>query len=360
MYVRFFAVLAALPLFSGCAIHPLPEDVAGVDTYHIVRQIRCETRETLRRFVITWLEDLGRDHESQPGDPIARRLAYQYETDPDSISTFHANRFPGPKYVQVRSLINTFYDAGIAYNFDLTMIENNDLSADVNFLRPLTRPKFTLGISAGANRARSNNRTFTVTDTFSYLLTKLNTPVRGRHYCDGQIVQANYIYPIAGRIGIDKLVKSFMELTLFANLGGQGANPGAGGAPTMADKLTFTTTIEASATPKVVFSPVGTAFQIADASLTGSVKRTDVHQVTVALAISTRGMTNLDPLRSFLFSSQRGARVAGAPETLGPRSSTSMLVVGRRVTGGGTPSEVLAVLAIDQVKSRELELIRDQ
>ena len=360
MYVRILAALAALPLFVGCAIHPVPEDVTGVDTYHIVRQIRCETRDTLRRFVITWLEDLGRDHESQRGDPIARRLAYQYENDPDSISSFHANRFPGPQYVQVRNLINTFYDAGIAYNFDLTMTENNDLSTEINFLRPLTRPKFTLGISAGAKRERSNNRTFTVTDTFSYLLTKLNTPVRGRRYCDGQIVQANYIYPIAGRIGVDKLVKSFIELTLFANLGGKDANPGEGGAPTMADKLTFTTTVDASATPRIEFSPVGTAFQLADASLTGSVKRTDVHQVTVALAISKGGMANLDPFRSFLFSSQRGAPAASAPITIGPRSNTSMLVVGRRVTGGGTPSEVLAVLAIDQVKSRELELIRDQ
>lgn len=360
MYIRFFAALAALPLFSGCAIHPLPEDFSGVDTYHIVRQIRCETRETLRKFVITWLEDLGRDHESQRGDPIARRLAYQYENDPDSISTFHANLFPGPQYVQVRNLINLFYDAGIAYNFELTMTEHNDLSGDANFLRPLTRPKFTLGVSAGARRARSNNRNFTVTDTFSFLLTKLNTPVRGRRYCDGQIVQANYIYPIAGRIGVDKLVKSFMELTLFANLGGAGAKPGAGGVPTMADKLTFTTTLDASTTPKIVFSPVGTAFQIFDASLTGSVKRTDIHQVTVALAISTTGMASLDPFRSFLFSSRRGAPAAGTAEIVGPRSTTSMLVVGRRVTGGGTPSEVLAVLAIDQIKSRELELVQNE
>jgi len=357
MYSRFFAAFAALSLFSGCAIHPLPEDVAGVDTYHIVRQIRCETRETLRSFIITWLDDLGRDHESQPGDPIARALALQYESDPVSIDTFRASLFPGPGRVEVRRLINLFYDAGIAYNFDLTMTENNDLTTDINFLKPFTEPTFTLGVNAGATRERSNNRTFTVTDTFSYLVTKLNTPVRGRRYCDGQIVQANYAYPIAGRIGIDKLVRSFIELTLFANLAGKEANPGAGGAPTMADKLTFTTTINASATPKVVFAPAGHAFQLADASLTGSVKRSDVHQVTVALAISTGGAATLDPFRSYLFSSQRGARSAGTLETTGRRPATSSLIVGRRVTGGGTPSEVLAVLAIDQLKSRELQLI---
>jgi hypothetical protein len=119
------------------------------------------------------------------------------------------------------------------------MTQDNDLTTDINILKPLTHPKFTLGISAGANFERSNNRTFTVTDTFSYLLTKLNVPVRGQRYCDGQIVRANYVYPITGRIGIDELVKTFMELTLFGNLAGKEANPGAGGAPTMADQLTF-------------------------------------------------------------------------------------------------------------------------
>jgi hypothetical protein len=357
MLKRCIFVLGALTLLSGCAIHPLPEDVTGVDTYHIVRQIRCETRETLRTFVITWLNDLGREHDGRPGDPIARQLALQYESEPESISGFNANLFPGPRYVEVRRLINLFYDAGIAYNFDLTMTENNDLSANVDFLKPLTRPKFTLGISGGATRQRSNDRIFTVTDTFSYLLTKLNTPVRGQRYCDGQIVQANYVYPIAGRIGVDRLVKDFIELTLFANLAGKQANPGAGGAPTMADKLTFTTTISASANPMVVFNPVGQALQLVDASLTGSIKRSDVHQVTVALAISTGGAVNLGPLESFLFSSQRGTGAVPAPGTAARRPAVASLIVGRRVTGGGTPSEALAVLAIDQLKSRELEII---
>jgi hypothetical protein len=335
----------------------VPEDVTGVDTYHIVRQIRCETRETIREFVITWLESLARDHESQPADPIAQRLLLQYESDPDSIRNFHPNLFPGPKYVQVRALINSFYEAGIAYNFDMTMTEDNDLTTDIGFLKPLTKPKVTVGIGAGAKRKRSNNRTFTVTDTFSNLLTKVNTPVRGKRYCDGQIVQANYIYPIAGRIGVDKLVKTFIELTLFANLAGSGAKPGAGGAPTIADKLTFTTTINASTTPKVEFTPVTDTFQLASASLTASAVRSDVHQVTVALAIAAGGVVALDPFRSYLFSTERTTGAPGAAATAQRAEPASTLVVGRRVTGGGTPSEMLAVIAIDQLKSRELEII---
>jgi hypothetical protein len=96
MFIRLFAALATLSLFSGCAIHPLPEDVAGVDTYYIVRQIRCETSEILRQFVIAWLDDLGRDHGDIPRDPIARDLASRYEREPESINGFHAGLFPVP------------------------------------------------------------------------------------------------------------------------------------------------------------------------------------------------------------------------------------------------------------------------
>jgi hypothetical protein len=326
----------------------MPEDVAGIGTYDIVRQIRCESRESVKEIVVGYMGVLAR-----AGDPAAQRFLARYEVDPEAIATFHPNLFAG----KVRDTVSLFYDTGIAYSFELAMSEDNDLTTDISLLKPLTQPKFTLGISAGAKRKRSNNRQFTVTDTFSHLLTRLNTPVRGKHYCDGQIAYANYIYPIAGRIGVDKLIKDFIELTLFGNLAGKGADPGAGGLPTMVDKLTFTTVINASATPKLEFTPIGQNLQLANASVTGSAVRADVHQVAVGLAIAKGDLMALDPLRSFLFSSERGARVAGAPDTVVRRRSLSSLVVGRRVIGGGTPSEILAVLAIDQIKSREFEFI---
>ena len=86
-------------------------------------------------------------------------------------------------------MIRLFAESGIAYNFDLQMTENNDLTTDINLLRPITTPKFTLGINAGALRRRANQRTFTTTDTFGYLVTQLNRPNRyGERYCDGKIV----------------------------------------------------------------------------------------------------------------------------------------------------------------------------
>jgi hypothetical protein len=347
-----FSVAAIVLSFfaGGCAIHPLPEDVTGVDTYHIVRQIRCEARETVRKTVTRWLSGLD--------DPLPRSLALQYENDPESISGFHYNLFKSPALVEVRSVAKLFYDTGIAYTFDLTMAEHNDNSTNISFLKPFTEPKFTLGITGAANWTRTNHRLFTVTDTFSHLLTKLNTEVRGKRYCDGQLVGPNYVYPIAGRIGVDKIVTDFIELTLFASLGSKaGTAAGLGAPPTIADTLTFITEIGGSANPVVMFTPVTHAFQLTNASLTAAPRRMDTHQVSVALAIAPSGITELDPLRSFLFSTERGAAVARRPAMAGRSPAISSLVVGRRVTGGGTPSEMLAVVAIDQLKSRELQII---
>jgi hypothetical protein len=168
-------------------------------------------------------------------------------------------------------------------------------------------------------------------------------------YCAGQIVHANYIYPIAGEIGVYKTVKTFFELTVLGGLSADKAKPGEAGAPTMVDNLKFTTTIDLSGGPKLVFAPVGHRFQLADASLTGLAKRSDVHQVTVGLAVTPTGAMDVAPLRGFLFSGLS----SGGP-TLAGRGS---VVLGSRVTGVGRQ---LAVLAIDQFKIREIQLINPQ
>jgi hypothetical protein len=360
MCTRLFAAIAtlSLSLFSGCAIHPLPEDVTGVDTVTIVRQIRCEAREAVKGELIAWLELLAADHPYQKGDPIAQRLLALYAQDPDQISTFSPKLFPGSEYKQVRNLINTFANTGIAYNFDLTMTENNDLTGGADFLKPLFNGKFTLGVSAGAMRERKNNRIFTITDTFGSLIQKVNTPVRGHRYCDGHVVYANYIYPIVGRVGVDEVVRTFIRLTLFGNLAATAdkATAEKPGAPTMADQLSFTTLLTASANPSVVFSPAGTKFQVVDANLMAGVKRSDVHKVTLGLALESAGVEALTPLRSFLFSRERSGGFPGTVPTV-RQVAAAPLYVGNRVTGGGSPSERLAVITVDQFKSRELELI---
>jgi hypothetical protein len=382
MRMRLLVVgMAASLLVSGCSIRPLPEDVTGVNTYHIVRQIRCEAREKLIRTVISYMEYMAAEH---PNIEVFARLASQYTSNRESIRSFNYNLFKGKDLAEVRSTVKTFYDAGIAYNFELTMTEDNNLSTEVDFIRPIVNPKFTLALTGGANRRRVNDRTFTITDTFGGLL-KLP-----EDYCQGFIVGPNYIYPIAGRIGMDAMVADFVELTLFGNLSGSkastggaananastdmpagaspagtkpagsGTKPAGTGAkespapPTLADKLTFTTSLTGGVNPVATFAPVGRNFQVSGASLTGLADRIDMHQVTVGLAISPTDLNELGSLRSYLFSPTRLAAFYAQPAPY----ALSSVVVGNRVIGGGTPAEKLALIAVDQFKSREFELVQ--
>jgi hypothetical protein len=362
------ASVAASCLVSGCSIHPLPEDVTGVSTHDIVRRIRCEGREAVKAMIIEYLTAMAHDH---PDIELFEELLSKYQREPQSIRDFHYNLFKRPRLMKVYSLVKVFYDAAVAYNFDLTMTEDNNLSAEADFIRPIVNPKFTLAVTGGASRKRSNDRTFTASDTFNGLL-KLPDA-----YCKDHIVGPNYIYPIAGRIGIDRVMLDFVNLTLFDNLGG-GSGSGGGspssdvsppggtvsggaktkaGPPTLTDKLTFTTTGSGGLNPIATFTPVGRNFQVSAASLNGFADRIDMHQVTIGLAIAPTEITDLGSLRSYLFSPAR--LTAFYRQQQGPSVVTSV-VIGNRVIGGGTPAEQLALIAIDQSLSREIQLVPAQ
>lgn len=354
MYMRGLAVLATASLIGGCAIHPETQDVTGVTTPNIVKQIRCETRDAARELIRRQLERLA----TAGRNATAQALLAQFTDDPESMTDFNPNRsFPNADEEQLRAIFALIYSGGIAYNFTLTMNEQNDLTATANFLGPWAN-KLTLGLTGNADRSRENERTFTVTDRLSYLLKELNTinytsTGEVRRYCDGHIKGPNYIYPIAGQIGVFKTVATFYQMAIFDGLA---PKPGTGGTtPAMADKLTFTTTIDISATPRVVFSPVPTRFQVADATGTGLLRRRDVHSVIVAVALDPTGPVALDSLRGFVFS---GPVISGTPPAAGRRRVSSQVVVGNRVTAAPTSgAEALAVQLIDQVKSKEFQLL---
>jgi len=334
--MRALGTFCASLLLAGCAIHPLPEDVAGVGTADIVKQIRCESREALVGVIMEKLDDWAR-----AGSDEAARLLEDYRQHPDKIADFGPGSFPGPYYAQLRSLINVFADTAIAYDFDLTMQEKNDLVAGTGLMKSLVSPKFTMGLGAGLIRSRSNRRVFTTSDRFSYLVSQLNRPNKsGRRYCDGKIVAENQVYPIAGRIGVDKSIRDFMEVSVFGNLAGSKA-------PTMTDNLAFATSINVSALPKVEFTPVTNAFQATNVSLTANADRTDTHKVSVALAIGDEGMKELVKFRKYVFSADRGGG-AIAPAQRSYR--------GDRLSGSGTGAEIKALEAIDQVKRGQYQL----
>jgi pimeloyl-ACP methyl ester carboxylesterase len=221
---------------------------SGLDspsTSTIVRQFRCDTRESIRNVLIKWLDRL-----STAGDPIARDLVDKYKTDPSLIGTFQDGLFKGPDYSNIRAFAKSFLDAGIAYDL---------------------------------------HRGFTATDTFGGLLKLNSVSIRGHRFCDGFTSVAK-----DGANDINSLVTDFVELSLFSF--GKGPS-------TMVRDVMYTT----------------------------GIGRTD--KVTVAFAITPTSTVE-----------RNSAAKAGGS-----------LFVGRQVTGGGSPSEQLAVIAIDQVKSRSAQ-----
>ena len=177
---------------------------------------------------------------------------------------------------RAREFVDYFWSTGVAYNFSLDMTETNDFGANVNFIRVLTDSTTTLGLGGAVDRLRENKRTFTITDDFKGLLN-----IKPRFYCDGLAVGENPIHPLAGRVGVEPFVQEFVNIALFTSLKVDSDY----GAPTMVDTLLFNTFVSGSVSPKIVFSPVGRAFQLADASFTAAATRRDLHTLTMGLSV---------------------------------------------------------------------------
>jgi hypothetical protein len=359
MYVRCLAALAAASLMGGCAIHPVPEDVTGLDTASIVKQIRCETRDAARKMILDQLKFLTSENE----DPIARNLYEKYSANPELMLDFDPNHeFAGSFYDATRNAFNLIYGAGVAYTFDLTMTETNDINSTTNFLGTW-QPAFTMNLAGDVNRSRQNRRTFTITDKFSFLLRDLNLPRIGttQPYCDGYIALGpNYIYPIAGKIGMHNTVHTFLQLSVFENLGpNKNVNVGATGAPAMVEDLTFTTLVDLVPTPKFTFVPLKRGFEVADTSLKATFSRKDMHQVTVGLALEPSGTVALTTLRGFVFPgpafSGRQA-VSGRQIARGRNGASTSTVLNSVIANPTSNAELIALYAVDQRKSSELQL----
>src|SRR5947208_1231572 len=98
MYIRSIATVLAASLMAGCAIHPVPEDVTGLRTEDIVKQIRCETRDAARTVIKKILSGMATDGNSL----IARDLLAEFEANPESMTTFDWRRsFPDAAHIQV-------------------------------------------------------------------------------------------------------------------------------------------------------------------------------------------------------------------------------------------------------------------
>lgn len=347
-------VFAAAVMLAGCSIHPEPEDFTGVTTYQIARQIRCEMREAAKGKVLAELRALANE-----GDLQAQQVLARYDGGGEDISTFTPEMLSGPRNGAARAYLTTIYATAVAYSFDLTMDETNNLGTTIDLLGPWAS-KLTLGVTADANRERSNEQVFTLTDTLGGLLLYLNVVRDGQPYCGAaQIVVANYAYPITGQIGVAKTLQTFFDLQTFTTLAptdGTKTGNAAQTAPTYTEKLIFTTTVDLSATPKITFAPGGSNFQFMDASFTGLVRRVDTHKVYIGLAEDPSGTASLAALQKYVFPTPAISTFSSGRSRVAP---AARLVFGNSVIANArTPAEALAVQAVDQVRSREIQIVR--
>jgi hypothetical protein len=294
-------VLASVIAFitGGCSIHPLPDDVTHVSTPDIVRNVRCEARDAIRGKIIAVLGQVE-------GDPAATKYAQLLHDDPTLWQKFNKLKFSSVVTIGLAK----YEQSAVAYNFSLDMTEVNNLDPTIDLTNPVRLGTFTSSVMGGADRTRENARTFTITDKWDNLITTLDET-----YCAKFAHVDNYMYPITGRIGIDEMIDTFVDLAQFDNLSGASS----GKPPTMADDLKFTTKLSIGGTPKVVFTPFSKGLSVADASLATSFSRQDVHQVTVGLSLPLppgAGATGKNKPSQLLITARGGAAELAAAQAV--------------------------------------------
>jgi hypothetical protein len=264
---RIWAAGVVAFLQVGCAIHPLPENVTRFDTNAIVLHIRCEARDAIQHATTDFLLNSNIPNIPEATRRKAQALAegkIKYEEfDPKTLDEF--SRFYLLKYE----------NAAIAYDFTFDITDDAALAVNVGFLTALTNGTFGLSLGASSDRKSETIRNFRVSDTFGEL--------RKMTLCENtERPGADHIYPIAGSIGLDEVVRTFVDLNEFNRLSPTDSSK----VPVLADTFKFITMISGSATPTLTLVPLRpNRFNLTSASIPLSASRTDLHSVLVAMSL---------------------------------------------------------------------------
>lgn len=247
---------------AGCAIYPVTEQSTGLDTYTIVQQVRCETRDAIRFYI--------------------KRLLVRHD-QPDLADRLEKRSLPYKDLLKeklhpvVRGGIEYYGSSEIAYEFTFDITENNATAANATLSRPFVRRTDKIGLSASSDLLRENLRNFRIFDRFGDLALQTDEV-----FCQARPLAPNPVYPIAGQIGVVNLVGTFLDLNQSGNLYGSKDKPTI---PVISDTISFTTKLSGTVNPTVSISPLGPTFQLAEAGLKLDAYRQDRHQVIVVIAL---------------------------------------------------------------------------
>jgi hypothetical protein len=231
-HIGFPFVAIVVSSLTGCAIHPLPDDLSltRASTFDIVERVRCEAQEGLLSF--------------PQNDPHFRKIVA---------------------------------DSNIGYDFDFDMTEKNN--ADEGQLTASRKGhqggSLTLAGTGTAELTRANKRVFRILEDLKEVASADCSPAR----------RANWVYPITGATGIGEVVRTYIRIEMLSDLKtGAKHDPGITKNIVFADSLTFTTHFSAGITPTLELSTGVGSLKISHASVSASADRNDIHSLIVALA----------------------------------------------------------------------------
>jgi hypothetical protein len=262
--------IVGLISLGGCSIYPLPEDVTGFQSKHIVRMTRCQARDAVRaeiqRTLAAWESVVV--YKRMTGGEMARWLA----DNPDNYHGLRLSDFSP----QAARLYKFYGDTRISYDFTIDSSEMNAAGFDLSLLRTFTRGSDLFGIKLQNERTRQVKRQFRNYDSFDNLARGLPP-----NYCDGMPTGPNWVHPSTGVSKIATLIREFVDQNQRENLGSASDPLNA----EMNDTIVFTTKAIGNFDPTWSRDAIPGAFVPSEISVTADNHRLDVHTIIVLIQL---------------------------------------------------------------------------
>lgn len=250
---------------AACAIRPDVKQYAKIDTYAIIRHVRCELRDAVRSVAKRSIERINKTE------------ANKLDSDEDYVG-FDFRKLGNP----IESIFTPYANTIIGSEFTFDITEHNNASADVDILHSFTRGALGLGAGVGKRLSRNSVEKSKSIDVFERLAT--HASMSDENYCRYQgatlPVNPNFAYPITGKLDLEPVVTKFFDYNQSANLGGTGNSRS-----DFSITLKFTTTIDSDISASARFPPRGVRWQVSAFDATADASRADVHMLSIAFSI---------------------------------------------------------------------------
>jgi hypothetical protein len=239
---------------AGCSYYPIPDDVSVLSTEQIVRYARCEMRFSL-------LEHLN-----------SRGILLLGSSAADAQQRIDAAKRKTKKTKEEQEKDDELLrlaKVAVVYAFDFNITEHNTATAGAGFRLPWLANVADASTTGTLDMTRQGMRVFGTEDRWGGLITNANMCLPERMPLHPQ---SNIIHPLTGSIGVDKVVKTFIDID---DQGGAKDN--------FVDTLTFTTQASGSADASVKLEPVPNQFRAVSATVGVGASRIDIHKLTISL-----------------------------------------------------------------------------